>query len=339
MRERHPADLRVAVLGTGLIGGSILLRLRRSGIDVAGWDPDPRAVSYARTHGIEFFEHLGAAVPGRDVVFLAGPLSRLPDSLAEVVKHADPDCVITDVGSVKTPIARYAQDSGWAHRFVPGHPMAGSEYAGLTSADPALFTGAAWVLCPQPGLALDNFRLLTALITSALEARVVPLAPDTHDTIVAVSSHIPHLLAGSLAGAAARSAVREGVLSLAAGSFRDGTRVAGTPSARTVDMLTHNRAAILESIGGVQGFLTELADALERADVAALTSAFEEGHGLRRELSDRALQPATGQFRLDADPSEEYGFLTGLGAAGGHLTSCVLDESAVTYTTLTPAAR
>jgi prephenate dehydrogenase len=336
MRERHPADLRVAVLGTGLIGGSILLRLRESGIDVAGWDPDPRAVSYARTHDLEFFEQLGAAVQGRDVVFLAGPLSKLPDGLAEVVKHADPGCVITDVGSVKAPIARYAQESGWAHRFVPGHPMAGSEHAGLTAANPALFTGAAWVLCPQPEAPLDTFRLLTSLITSALEARVVPLSPETHDAIVAVSSHIPHLLAGSLAGAAARSAVREGVLSLAAGSFRDGTRVAGTPSARTVDMLTHNRAAILESISGVQAILGELADALERADIAALTSAFEEGNGLRRELSDRALQPAAREFRLDADPGAEYGFLTGLGAAGGHLTSCVLDDSAVTYTARTP---
>jgi prephenate dehydrogenase len=214
--------------------------------------------------------------------------------------------------------------------------MAGTEHSGLASADPALFTGAAWVLCPQPGVPLDKFRVLTALITSAFEARVVPLSPETHDAIVAVSSHIPHLLAGSLAGSVARSTLRQGVLSLAAGSFRDGTRVAGTPSARTVDMLSHNREAITQSIRVVQGFLAELGDALERNDVAALTGAFEEGHGLRQELLNRALQPWTERFPLDAAPADECDFLTGLGAAGGQLTSCTVDDSAVTYTALRP---
>jgi prephenate dehydrogenase len=336
MVDKHPADLRVAVLGTGLIGGSILLGLRQAGIDVAGWDPDPRAVSYARKHGIEFFEQLADAVDGRDVVFLGGPLSTLPDNLAEVVKHADPDCVITDVGSVKAPIAHYSQENGWSHRFVPGHPMAGTEHSGLASADPALFNDAAWVLCPRPGAPLDPFRLLAALITTALKAKVVPLSPETHDAIVAMSSHIPHLLAGSLAGSVARSTLRQGVLSLAAGSFRDGTRVAGTRSARTVDMLRHNRAAITKSVHLVQELLAELADALERNDDEALTSAFEEGHGLRQELLDRPLQPSTERFRLDAAPADEFDFLTALGTAGGHLTSCTMDDSTVTYTALRP---
>jgi prephenate dehydrogenase len=338
MLDKHPAELRVAVLGTGLIGGSILLRLRQSGIDVAGWDPDPRAMSYAGEHGIEFFERLADAVHGRDVVFLGGPLSTLPDSLAEVVKHTDPDCVITDVGSVKAPIAGYSRANRWADRFIPGHPMAGSEHSGLASASPALFNDAAWVLCPQPGVSLEKFRLLTALITTALEARVVPLSPQTHDAMVAVSSHIPHLLAGSLAGSVARSTLRQGVLSLAAGSFRDGTRVAGTPSARTVDMLSHNREAITQSIHLVQAFLTELGDALERNDVEALVSAFEEGHGVRQELLARAMQPSTERFPLDRTPEDEFDFLTRLGASGGQLTSCTVDDSAVTYTALRPVA-
>jgi prephenate dehydrogenase len=338
MVDKHPADLRVAVLGTGLIGGSILLRLRQSGIDVAGWDPDPRVRSYAGEHGIEFFDQLADAVDGRDVVFLGGPLSTLPDNLARVVEHTDPDCVITDVGSVKAPIARYARDNRWTDRFVPGHPMAGSEHSGLAAASPVLFDDAAWVLCPPPGVSLDKFRLLTALITTALQARVVPLAPETHDATVAVSSHIPHLLAGSLAGSVARSTLRQGVLSLAAGSFRDGTRVAGTPSARTVDMLSHNREAITQSIRVVQGFLAELGDALERNDVATLTSAFEEGHGVRQELVARTMRPSTERFPLHRTPEDEWDFLTRLGAAGGQLTSCTVDDSTVTYTVLRPVA-
>ncbi|NJC67655.1 prephenate dehydrogenase/arogenate dehydrogenase family protein [Planosporangium flavigriseum] len=338
MVDKRPADLRVAVLGTGLIGGSILLGLREAGIDVAGWDPDPEAVSYARQHGIEFFERLADAVAGRDVVVLAGPLSTLPDNLAEVAGHTDPGCVITDVGSVKAPIARYAQANGWLDRFVPGHPMAGSEHSGLTAADPTLFDDAAWVLCPQPGAPLAPFRVLTALITTALKAKVVPLSPETHDDIVAMSSHIPHLLAGSLAGSVARSALRQGVLSLAAGSFRDGTRVAGTRSARTVDMLTHNRDAITKSVHLAQRFLADLADALERDDVAALTAAFDEAHGLRQELMGRDLQPSAERFRMDALGADELDFLTRLGAAGGHLTACAVDGDTVTYTALRPAS-
>ncbi|NJC69549.1 prephenate dehydrogenase/arogenate dehydrogenase family protein [Planosporangium thailandense] len=327
--------MRVAVLGTGLIGGSILTRLLRSGIDATGWDPDPGTVSYAREHAIPFAERLPDAVDGRDVVFLAGPLSLLPDTLAEVVKHADTGCVVTDVGSVKAPIAEYARDNGWAHRFVPGHPMAGTERSGLAAADPDLFVGAAWVLCPQPGVPLDPFRRLSGLVTTALGAKVVPLAPRTHDAIVALSSHIPHLLAGSLAGAVARSALREGVLSLAAGSFRDGTRVAGTPSVRTVDMLVNNRDAIGESLRLVQAFLAELAEALAGDDVAALTGAFDEARGVRRELFERSTRTSTDRFPRDA-AAEEYEFLVKLGADGGHLTGCAVDGSTVSYTAARP---
>ncbi|MGC9668823.1 prephenate dehydrogenase [Planosporangium sp. 12N6] len=338
MADKHPADLRVAVLGTGLIGGSILVRLRQLGVDVAGWDPDPHAATHARQHDVPFFPDLADAVAGRDVVFLGGPLSALPDNLAAAVKHTDPGCVITDVGSVKAPIAAYARENGWAHRFVPGHPMAGKEHSGLLAADPTLFTGAAWVLCPQPGVALQAFRLLAGLVTTALEAKVVPLESAPHDAIVALSSHIPHLLAGSLAGGAGRSALRQGVLSLAAGSFRDGTRVAGTPSARTVDMLRHNREAISHSIDLVRGFLDELTGALDRADEAALTGAFEEARGLRQELTGRTLTRSAERFRLDTDGAGEFDFLIGLGAAGGHLASCTVDGTTVTYTALRPPA-
>jgi prephenate dehydrogenase len=336
MLDKHPMNLRVAVIGTGLIGGSILLRLRELGVNVAGWDPDPGAASYAKERGIQFFEHLADAVEGRDVVFLCGPLSKLSDGLTEVAKHTNDDCIITDVGSVKATIARYSQENGLAHRFIPGHPMAGSEHSGLASASPALFTGAAWVLCPAADVPLEKFRLLTTLIITALEARVVPMTPATHDEVVAMSSHIPHLLAGSLAGSVARSPLRDGVLSLAAGSFRDGTRVASTPSARTVDMLRHNRDAIMQSIHLVQKLLDELADAVGRNDVPTLIRDFSEGRKLRQELFARTLKPSTERFRLDGKHEDEFEFLIGLGAAGGHVTSCASGGSDVIYTTLKP---
>ncbi|MFD0821637.1 prephenate dehydrogenase, partial [Micromonospora zhanjiangensis] len=196
--------VRVAVLGTGLIGGSILLRLREAGLDARGWDPDPQTRRHGRDRGVPFADTPADAVRDRDVVFLCGPLRTLPDTLAEVAGVVGDDCVLTDVGSTKSAVAEAAARFGLTHRFVPGHPMAGTERAGLTSAVAGLFQDAAWVLCPAPDGELTRFRALAGLLADVFAARVVPLSVPVHDAVVALSSHIPHLLAGALAGGTAR---------------------------------------------------------------------------------------------------------------------------------------
>ncbi|RBI96769.1 prephenate dehydrogenase/arogenate dehydrogenase family protein, partial [Micromonospora provocatoris] len=118
---------RAAVVGTGLIGGSVLLRLRDAGLDVAGWDPDPAARRQVRDRGVEAPDTVEAAVTGRDVVFLCGPLPTLPTMLARVAAVTDDRCVLTDVGSVKAEVSTAATVQGLGHRFVPGHPMAGAD--------------------------------------------------------------------------------------------------------------------------------------------------------------------------------------------------------------------
>ena len=331
--------VRVAVLGTGLIGGSILLRLDQAGVDVIGWDPDPDTRAAGRRHGVAYADDLAGAVRGRRIVFLCGPLPSLPATLAAVARTAGDDCVITDVGSTKAGIAGYATAHGLADRFVPGHPMAGTEHAGLRSAIPALFDGAAWVLCPLPGGTIDGFRRLAKLLIDVFGARVVPMSPDAHDSVVALSSHVPHLLAGGLAGAVARSPLRDAIVGLAAGSFRDGTRVAGAPSRRTADMLASNRDAVLRQVESVRAFFDELSADLRDGDVEALRRHYAEGRELRQSLADRPMSTSLRRFPAHRAGPDEREFLVALGEAGGCLTGCAVDAETVTYSIRAPRAR
>ncbi|WBB79327.1 prephenate dehydrogenase/arogenate dehydrogenase family protein [Micromonospora sp. WMMD882] len=329
--------IRAAVVGTGLIGGSVLLGLRRAGLDVTGWDPDPATRLAARRSGVTCPDALAEAVADRDVVFLCGPLPTLPETLLTVAAATGAGCVLTDVGSTKAELAAFAAAYGLTGRFVPGHPMAGADRAGIGAAEPELFDGAAWVLCPAAGPGLAAFRWLTTLLAATFRARVVPMSADDHDGVVALCSHVPHLLAGALAGAAGRGATRDAVLALAAGSFRDGTRVAGTPAERTANMLLGNREHVLRELAVVRSFLDELTGALAAADAGALTAAYRDARATRTALSDRPFVASRRAFPTADDPGAELDFLLGLGAAGGHLSGCRVTGSSVEYTAHRPA--
>ncbi|MFF5174728.1 prephenate dehydrogenase [Micromonospora sp. NPDC000089] len=326
---------RIAVVGTGLIGGSILLRLHQTGVRVTGWDPDPATRAEGRRRGVDLPDELADAVGDRDVVFLAGPLPSLPETLLAVAALTPGQCVLTDVGSTKAAVAGFAATHGLTGRFVPGHPMAGAERAGLVSAQAGLFTDAAWVLCPSVD-GLGSFRSLVGLVVDVFGAHVVPMSPAVHDGVVALSSHVPHLLAGGLAGAAADSPVRDAVLALAAGSFRDGTRVASTPARRTADMLLSNREQVLRQLAGVRAALDELTEAVRDEDRPALVARYERARIVRSGGVDR-WGAVHRSFDLAADPAAELAFVQSVGEAGGHLTGCVVDAGAVTYTGRMPA--
>jgi prephenate dehydrogenase len=323
-------------VGTGLIGGSILLRLREWGADVRGWDPHRPTRVEGRARGLDFPDELADAVRDRDVVFLCGPLPTLPETLLTVAKCVGDGCVVTDVGSTKGGVAAFAAEHGLTDRFVPGHPMAGTERAGLTAADPSLFTDAAWVLCPSAA-GIVRFRALADLVVEVFRARVVPMSVTAHDAVVALSSHVPHLLAGGLAGAVADSDVRDAVLALAAGSFRDGTRVAGTPARRTADMLVNNREQVLRQLDAVRAVLDGLAAALRRDDVAELVARYERARAVRTALPDRELRPFRSEFPVGGEHAEELAWLLALGSAGGHLTGCRVMDGRVAYTGERPA--
>ncbi|HEX6682290.1 MAG TPA: prephenate dehydrogenase/arogenate dehydrogenase family protein [Candidatus Limnocylindrales bacterium] len=321
--------LSIAVIGTGLIGGSILLRLRGKDYNVMGWDPDPATAALAVHSGLPFTTHLEEALRGRDVAFLAAPQSVLPDSLVEVAKHAGERCILTDVGGAKQSLSEHAARHGLGHRFVPGHPMAGTERSGLAAASASLLRGCAWVLCP--GEPLDAFRLVATLLIDAFEARVVPMRPALHDVVVALSSHVPHVLAGALASTVARSRLRAAVLSLAAGSFHGTTRVAGTPTQVIVDMMSENRDALKGQLASVRDTLEELIAAID--DEERATQLLAEARQVRRDVEERSLVPRDMRFGPDEGAAEEE-FLVGVGSRGGYLTRCETGVSGIAYTAL-----
>lgn len=303
--------MNVAVVGLGLIGGSLALRLADAGHRVRGWDTDRGTRSAAGAAGIDVAPDLADGVEAADVVVLAVPLAALRGAIAEVADLLPADAVLTDVGSVKGPAYLAAARAGLAGRFVGGHPMAGKEFAGFVAAEPTLFDGAAWVLALEPDTVLAHWRRLAGLLIG-IGARIVPATAAEHDAAVARISHLPHLLAAALA--AVGGAGGPLALSLAAGSFRDGTRVAGTPPDLAIAMCRDNAAAVEAAVAETRFLLT--------GDPAEL---LRKGHVVRSGW------PASTADRSPLDPSDPglREKLLAVGRGGGWLWQVADDRLSV----------
>ena len=259
--------MRVAIVGAGLIGGSLGMALRGLG------DVDEVVVSDAAPGRAEAAVEAGAADraagspevagEGADLIVVATPVGAVVDVACLAALRATPGAVVTDVGSVKGRIVADAERRMPAHvRFIGGHPMAGSELEGLEGADAAMFKGATWVLTPTATSDALAQATLTRLL-HALGAHVVALDPRHHDRLVAVVSHLPHLAAGTLLNLAAeRSLDANGLLALAAGGFRDMTRVSAGSSGIWLDICEDNADAIVEVIDAYVDGLSAVRDAI-----------------------------------------------------------------------------
>jgi prephenate dehydrogenase len=233
----------VTVVGLGQLGGSLAAALVGTGREVSGWDVDPAARDAAATRGVTITREAAG------VVVLAVPLPVIATALEGLT--VDPDATITDLGSVKRPVVA-ALEPAFGSRYVGGHPMCGTERSGHTAVDPTLFTGARWALCLEPGTDLRRW-LRVAELALAVGAEVVPATAAEHDDAVAAISHVPHLLAAALAAAAAEAGPL--ALALAAGSFRDGTRVIGSDPAFVTAMVEGNAVPAAEALARVEAQL------------------------------------------------------------------------------------
>src|SRR3954451_17411333 len=230
----------VGVVGLGQLGGSLAAALAAQGRDVAGWDVDPAARDAAAARGVRITRELSG------VVVLAVPLPAMATALDELTVAAD--ATVTDLGSVKRPVLETLGTSFGA-RYVGGHPMCGTERSGHAAVDPDLFSGARWAVCLEPGTELSRW-LRVAEVAMAVGAEVVPVTAAEHDDAVAAISHVPHLLAAALAAAAGQ--VGPLALALAAGSFRDGTRVIGSDPAFVTPMVEGNAVPTAEALARVE---------------------------------------------------------------------------------------
>jgi prephenate dehydrogenase len=276
--------MRVGVVGLGLIGGSVALAARKSGHSVAGFDINQTNVESGLDMGLIDVKtaSLEALVDGADAVFIAVPLGHLPTTIAEGLDAAPATCVVTDVGSLKRGVAPVPADP----RFVGGHPLAGAESAGSAGARADLFEGATWYLTPSEASDPELYERLAELI-SGFGAKPVATTPELHDELMALVSHLPHVLANILvAQAAATPLVADGVPATGP-SFRDATRVAGSNTAIWADIYLLNRHALSAEIDDAIARLREVQSTLATGDPDLISAWNDAAAADRRRLRDR----------------------------------------------------
>jgi prephenate dehydrogenase len=257
------------------------MALRGRGWHVSGVDAQPETAAAALALGALDAEGFD---PDAEVVFVATPVSAVEGAVRDAL--AATSGIVTDVGSVKAPVVAAVNDA----RFVGGHPMAGSEQEGVDGSDPDLFEGAVWVLTPTAETDTAAFTRLRSIITS-LGAQVLALPPERHDALVAIVSHVPHLTAASLMGLAAEGAEEHGaLLRLAAGGFRDMTRIAAGHPGIWPDICAENRDAIVAALDRLLAALGVVRSVVAAGDRDALLALLQRARTARVNLPSRAVQ-------------------------------------------------
>lgn len=281
-------SLHVVIIGTGLMGGSMGLAIRAAdpSVIVTGVD-SPDVLDFALLRGAISTAEPDAlkAVGDADVVIIATPPNVALTILEQIAPNVAPGAVVTDMSSVKRPIFR-ASEAFLAKEilFVGGHPMTGSEKSGIKHANALLFENATYVLCPGD-LSLtttsEQYQRLTYIIGLS-GARIVVMAAEKHDRIAARVSHIPQLLAVLLVNLAGKARQKDPeVLMLAAGGFRDMTRIASSPFQMWGDILENNEDEILEALDGLQGQIEKVKEILASGDLTPMRQLFQDAEQTR----------------------------------------------------------
>lgn len=317
----------VAIVGAGLVGGSIAAAARAAGavrVTLTDRDPDVRARARALALADEVCDDLPSTVAGADVVIAAVPTIHVAEVLVAAATVAPAHTILTDAGSLKADLtvdvaSRFRSAGLDISRFVGGHPMAGSERSGPEAADGRLFQGASWVLTPTAETADDVLPTLSGLLRS-FGARVVALPPERHDELVAVVSHLPQVVASVLADVAADVAAETGdaVLAVAGGGFRDTTRIAASDPDLWLGILQGNRSAVLEALEAYAERLTFVRAAIRSDDREALHAVLARASAARRRLvpKEAADEIVDVVVPLDDRPGQLATATTALGEAG-----------------------
>ncbi len=310
--------MRLAIVGTGLIGASIGLAAKRAAVEhVSGFDPDADALVVAVERGAvdEAAGSREEALAGAELAVVAAPVAELGREVASALAGAGDGCTVTDAGSTKTAVCAAA---GGSPRFVGGHPVCGSEARGPEHASAELFQGATWFLTPLPETDAERYRLVHGFVSS-LGATPVAVDPDAHDRLVALTSHLPHALANLLVNQAGATRIEgHDPLLSAGGSLRDLTRVAGANPRIWVDIFLDNADPLRASLAEHRRRIEKLEEALTAGDAGFLARWIGEAAGNRRRLLEVAYPDPGALHRLRVHVPDRPGVLAaitqGLGA-------------------------
>ncbi len=320
----------VAVIGVGLMGASLGLALReRAGARVVrGFDPSTAHAAQALERGAitDLASSIEEATQGVGVVFVATPVPQIVETTRSAIAASDEACVVSDLGSTKGGVMRGLTPSE-RRRFVGGHPVCGGETSGPAAARSDLFSGASWFLTPPDEIDPELYTRVHRVVT-AVGARPTAIDVDEHDRLMALVSHMPHVLAATLVNEAA-DATGDGrdVLSAAGPSFRDLTRVAGSNPELWADILVDNAGALAPVVRASGRRLAALADAIDARDRDAILTEFAAARGSHSRIGPTA--PAGGEhITIEVPVADRPGALsaitTALGDAGVNIADLSL---------------
>jgi len=285
-----PPFAKLALIGIGLIGSSIAHAARRGKLaeHIAGYAPD--ADERARAKKIGFADSLpdtiADAVRDADLVILAAPVGAFGAIAKDVAPHLKAGAIVSDTGSVKTaPVRDIAPHIPTGVHLVPAHPIAGTEQSGPESGFAELFDGRWCILTPPPGTDAQAVEAMTRF-WRGLGSNVELMEPRHHDLVLAITSHVPHLIAYNIVGTAAdlETVTESEVIKYSAGGFRDFTRIAASDPTMWRDVFLNNREAVLEMLGRFNEDLSALQRAIRWGDGDALFNLFTRTRAIRREI-------------------------------------------------------
>jgi prephenate dehydrogenase len=306
--------MKLAVIGTGLVGASVALAAQRAGVEsVRGWDEDASALQTAVDRGaVEPADSAAAAAAGAELVVVAVPVDALAGRIAEALAAA-PKATVTDVGSTKSAVTRAVTDA----RFIGGHPVAGAEVRGPAGARADLFQGATWFLTPRASTDSARYRDVHAFVT-LLGALPVAIEPEAHDRLLALISHLPHALANLLLNQAGAAPVEgHDPLAAAGASFREMTRVAGANPRIWIDIFLDNAEALQAALAEHRRRVEQLEAALAAGDAGFLGRWIGEAATKREELLREAFEETADLYRVLVHVADRPGILAAIMQALG----------------------
>ena len=293
---------RIALIGFGLIGGSIARAAREQGLAKEIVTTARSAASRARVVELGVVDRVvetnAEAVKGADLVILCIPVGACGAVAAEIAPHLKPGAIVSDVGSVKAAIVKdMAPHLPASVHFVPAHPVAGTENSGPDSGFAELFINRWCILTPPEGTDTDAVEKLRAF-WSAIGAKVEIMTPEHHDLVLAITSHLPHLIAYTIVGTADELAqvTSSEVIKFSAGGFRDFTRIAASDPTMWRDVFLANKEAVLEMLGTFNEDLSKLTRAIRRGDGEALFEHFTRTRAIRRGIVETGQDSAAPDF-------------------------------------------
>ena len=296
-----PPFRKVAIIGLGLLGGSIGLALQAHAPQIAttGYDRDAETRARARQRGLAGMvaETAGEAVRDADLVIFCVPPLAMGAAAAECAPHLSPDALISDVGSSKVAVATALGEALPRHAIIPAHPVAGTENSGPDAGFARLFQGRWCIITPPDGADQGKVEALCAL-WQAIGARVEIMGAAHHDLVLAVTSHLPHLIAYTIVGTAddLQEVTQSEVIKYSAGGFRDFTRIAASDPTMWRDVFLSNRDAVLAMLQVFTEDLTELQKAIRLGDGDKLFEHFARTRAIRRSIIEQGQDVATPNF-------------------------------------------